>query len=71
MHGRTDRVSGLRVLFKALERFDNSPPLINLLGSAGNLIQTLLGGLEDDDPGTSHGAAGTSPVAQVQPEELD
>ncbi|XP_029845940.1 Golgi to ER traffic protein 4 homolog [Ixodes scapularis] len=58
-------------LDKIGQLFFGLPPPPKPQGVFGNLIQTLLGGLEDDDPGTSHGAAGTSPVAQVQPEELD
>lgn len=61
-------------LDKIGQLFFGLPPPPKPQGMFGNLIQTLLGGLEDDDSGSSsHGgmAPGQSTSAEVQPEELD
>nr|XP_037287414.1 Golgi to ER traffic protein 4 homolog A-like isoform X2 [Rhipicephalus microplus] len=61
-------------LDKIGQLFFGLPPPPKPQGMFGNLIQTLLGGLEDDDSGSSSHAGmamGQSTSAEVQPEELD
>uniref|UniRef100_A0A224Z4T5 Protein containing DUF410 domain n=1 Tax=Rhipicephalus zambeziensis TaxID=60191 RepID=A0A224Z4T5_9ACAR len=61
-------------LDKIGQLFFGLPPPPKPQGMFGNLIQTLLGGLEDDESGSSSQvgvAPGQSTSAEVQPEELD
>lgn len=58
-------------LDKIGQLFFGLPPPPKPQGMFGNLIQTLLGGLEDDDPSTSTAGAASSQSVEVQPEELD